>query len=333
MVNRPEMSSALTCTVYGGAQTPRPLGDLSEISDVIKEPGAFVWFDVVAPDASDLALIQEEFGLHPLSIEDAVKAHQRSKIESYETYWFIAVHPVTLKEDRLVTHEIAIFAAKHFLITVRANPAFPIDEIARRWQHQPPALARNTGALLYAILDTVVDGYWPATERLEERIEEQQGDLFETTARTRSALLDIFETKKDVQRLRKAVGPIREIAAAIMRNDLEIVEPPEQPYFRDIYDHAVRAAESADFVQDISNSALEVHLGITANQQNEVAKQLTLIATIFLPLTFLTGFFGQNFGFLVNRIQGEAAFWWLGIVLELAALLALVIYFQRRRWL
>lgn len=327
------MSSALTCMVYSGDRTPHPLSDLSKISDVIKDPGAFVWFDVVAPDQQDLVLIQDEFDLHPLSIEDAVKAHQRSKLESYETYWFIVVHPVTLDRDRLVTHEVAIFAGKHFLITVRAKPAYPLDEIEHRWQHQPAGLARNTGALLYAILDTVVDGYWPATENLEERVNEQEGNLFESTARTRSALLDIFGTKKDVQRLRKAVGPVREIVAAIMRNDLGVVEPPEQPYFRDIYDHAVRAAESADFVHDLSNSALEVHLGITANQQNEVAKQLTLIATIFLPLTYLTGFFGQNFGFLVNRIQGRAAFWWLGIGLELAALAALVIYFQRRRWL
>ena len=317
----------------GGDRAPHPLSDLSKISDVIEQPGAFVWFDVVAPELDDLALIQEEFGLHPLAIEDAITAHQRSKIESYEHYWFIVVHPVTLKGDHLITHEIAIFAGKHFVITVRANPAYPLDEISHRWQHQPSRLGRNTGALLYAILDTIVDGYWPATERLEECINEQEGNLFESTARTHSALLDIFQTKKDVQSFRKIVAPVREIVSGIMRNDLNIVEPPEQPYFRDIYDHAVRAAEAADFVHDLSNSALEVHLGITANRQNEVAKQLTVIATIFLPLTYLTGFFGQNFGFLVNHIQRAQSFWWLGIALEVAALAALFIFFQRRRWL
>lgn len=328
------MSAAPTCFVYRGDRAPHPLSDLTKISDVLKDERSFVWFDVVAPQPDDLAIIQEEFGLHPLAIEDAINAHQRSKIESYENYWFLVVHGLLHDATRITVHEIAIFVGQRFLLTVRAHPAYPLDEIQRRWQHQPNTLPSDSGTLLYAILDTLVDGYWPAAEHLEESAAELEAVLFERDgAQTREALIDIFEMKKDVQRFRKAVVPMREILIAVMRNDLGVLHADEVPYFRDVYDHSTRVIEEMDAARDVITSALEIHLGITSNQQNEVAKQLTIIATIFLPLTYLTGFFGQNFGTLVNGITGSNAFWLYGIGLEVAAFLALLAYFKRKRWL
>ena len=326
------MARPTTCVLYNGEKTGHPVTDLSTISDVMNDPAAFVWFDVVAPEERDLELLKEEFNLHPLAIEDAVQSHQRSKIESYEDYWFLVVHGVLETARGVSVHEIAIFAGRQFLITVRAEPPYPLDEIERRWAHQPEKLERNSGALLYAILDTLVDGYWPAAEKLEERVNVLEASLFEEGVRTRHALIDIFDVKKMIAQFRRAVLPMREILIAVQRNDLGIIHTPELPYYRDIYDHATRVNEEIDSARDLVNSALEIHLGLTANQQNEVAKQLTIIATIFLPLTYLTGFFGQNFAFLVNHITTSTNFFIYGVVLEVVALVLLLVYFKRRRW-
>lgn len=327
------MSATSTCSVYRGDRSPHPLTDLSKISDVLAEPNSFVWFDVVAPQPDDLRVMQREFDLHPLAIEDAVKAHQRSKIESYETYWFLVVHGLQRHKDHVSIHEIAIFVGERFVLTVRAQPAYPLDEIQRRWQHQPDGLPCDSGTLLYAILDTLVDGYWPAAEQLEETAAELEAQLFENGNQMRQALIDIFDMKKDVQRFRKAVVPMREIVTAVMRNDLTILHPKEVPYFRDVYDHATRVIEEMDAARDVITSALEIQLGITSNQQNEVSKQLTIIATIFLPLSYLTGFFGQNFGVLVSNITSQRSFLIFGIGLELTAVIVLLLFFKRRRWL
>ncbi len=326
------MPSPTTCVFYDGDKNAHAVTDLSTISEVLKNPWAFVWFDIVAPQEHDMELLQEEFNLHPLAIEDAVQSHQRSKIESYEDYWFLVVHGVLEEKRSISVHEIAIFAGRRFLITVRSEPPYPLDEIERRWDHQPETLERNSGALLYAILDTLVDGYWPAAEMLEERVNALETTLFEEGVRTRKALIEIFAVKKTIQQFRRAVLPMREILIAVQRNDLNVIQPAELPYFRDIYDHATRVNEEIDSARDLTNSALEIHLGLTANQQNEVAKQLTIIATIFLPLTYLTGFFGQNFGFLVNRIGTRTDFIVYGLALEAFALAVLLLYFKRRHW-
>ncbi|HET9030832.1 MAG TPA: CorA family divalent cation transporter, partial [Candidatus Aquilonibacter sp.] len=217
------MSTSATCVIYDGHKTPRALTDLSKISEEIKDPWAFMWFDIVAPKADDLQLLKDEFELHPLAIEDAVASHQRSKIESYENYWFLVVHGVLENGDGISVHEIAIFAGRQFLITVRSEPAYPLDEIVRRWEHQPESLERNSGALLYAILDTLVDGYWPAAETLEERVGDLETTLFEEGVRTRAALIEIFDMKKTIHHFRRAVLPMREILIAVQRNDLGIL--------------------------------------------------------------------------------------------------------------
>jgi len=321
-----------TCIAYAGASEPVLIEDFASISNVLSESKGFVWFDVIDPQAADLATIQEEFHLHPLAIEDAIKAHQRPKIESYDGYWFIVVHAATTDGDALNIHEIAIFAGANFIVTVRDVPPYPLDEVLRRWHARGDALRCDSGALLYEILDTVVDGYSPVAEAYERRIETLETTLFSEQAPTRSMLLQIFSIKKDVQRFRHAVVPMREILAPIMRGEMKLFPQDELPYYRDVYDHAVRVIDEMDAAREIANSALDVHISIASNRQNEVAKQLTIIATIFLPLTYLTGFFGQNFGFLVGHIVNPASFWEFGVGTEVAALLALLGYFKYKKW-
>jgi magnesium transporter len=213
-----------------------------------------------------------------------------------------------------------------------SKPAYPLEEIQKRWHNQRDGWRVDSGALLYEILDTIVDGYTPVSEFYEREVEELETDLLGAREPTNRVLLDIFQMRKDVLRFRRAVVPMREVLTPIIRGDIKLFEADEIPYYRDVYDHTVHVIEQLDAARDLVQSAIDIQISISTNRQNEVAKQLTIIATIFLPLTFLTGFFGQNFGFLTERITSEAAFWWLGIGLEILAFGVLLMYFRFKRW-
>jgi magnesium transporter len=322
-----------TCKIFREGRPQNALTDLDEISGVLEERNALVWFDVVDPGPNDLDVLAREFGLHPLAIEDAVKAHQRPKIESYDGYWFIVVEATTTTDSRIIFHEIAIFTGRNFLVTVRHDPAFSLSEIEERWAAHPDELRRGAGYLLYTILDTVVDGYIPVAEVFQARVDEMEAGLFARHARHDLVLSDIFAMKKDAQEFRHAVMPMRDILNPIIRKDLELFPEIDIAYFRDVYDHAVRVIDQLDSLRDLMTSALEIHLSVISNRQNEVAKQLTIIATIFLPLSFITGFFGQNFGLLVGKLIAPSwTFWVFGIALELATVAVTIGYFKRQGW-
>ncbi|HEX8919652.1 MAG TPA: magnesium/cobalt transporter CorA [Chloroflexota bacterium] len=323
----------LTCQVFKHGERLGQATNLTDISDLLRHEDHLVWLDAVDPNQEDLDLIKEEFGLHPLAVEDAVHAHQRPKIETYGNTWFVVVQATTVEVDRIQFHEMAIFVGEQFLVTVRHTPALPLEEIEKRWNNHPEELRRGTGFLLYTILDTVVDGYLPVAQRFEDRVDVLEEDLFRDRPMQREVLPRIFEMKREAQRFRWAAMPMRDILNPIIRKDIDIFPEDTLAYFRDVYDHAVRVIDQLDNVRDLVSSALEIHLSVISNRQNEVAKQLTIIATIFLPLTFLTGFFGQNFTLLVTHIITPAwTFWVFGIGLELLALTLTLGYFKWKRW-
>ncbi len=328
------------CAVFKhGVPAPAPR-ELTEISEILKEGDALVWLDVVDPGPLDLSLLQEEFDLHPLAIEDAVHEHQRPKIESYDRYWFVVAQGVSGSPEDAVLHEISIFVGEKFLVTVRDDPPYPLDEIERRWVAQPPERRRDAGFLLYAILDTIVDGYLPLADAYEERAGALEDSLLrDEHPDTATVLRDLFTMRGEVQALRRAAVPMRDLLAPMIRGDLHLFHEDELAYYRDVDDHAVQVVEALDAARDTVAGALQIHVSVTSNRlaeashrQGEVNKQLTLIATIFLPLSFITGFFGQNFGWLVSHIVPAATFWWLGLGSEVVALAALVAYIRYRRW-
>jgi magnesium transporter len=322
----------VTCIVFEDGEVSGSPTKLTDISEILKEKDKLVWFDVVDPEQSDLALLEQEFHLHPLAIEDAIAAHQRSKIESYGDYYFIVVHAATVTNGEITLHEIAIFAGRNFLVTVRHSPPYPLEEIVKRWQAHPEHLHTEAGYLLYTILDTIVDGYLPVADMFQERVDALEQKLFEPTATQRTALPEIFRMKKEAQLFRRAAFPMREILNPLVREDLSLYSHDESLYFRDVYDHTVLIVDQLDSARDLVNSSLEIQLSVVANRQNEVAKQLTIIATIFLPLSFIVGFFGQNFGWLVSHIGGEAVFTVLGIGTEVVTVALTLLFFKTRGW-
>jgi len=323
----------LRCHVFLAGERVLAPENLADLSEVLKQEHVFVWLDVVDPAPEDLVLLQEEFDLHPLAIEDAVQAHERPKIEAYGSYWFIVAQGVTMGQDeQLRFHEMAVFAGQKFVATVRHTPAYPLDEIERRWLGNRPHLRHDSGFLLYTILDTVVDGYLLVTRSIEDRVGRLEEALFKRQPLEDEVLLRIFDMKRNLQEFRGAALPMRDILNPIIRGDLTLFPGDEVAYYRDVYDHAVRVIDQLDAARDLTSSALDVHAAFLANQQGEVSKRLTIVATIFLPLTFVTGFFGQNFGWLISHITGDASFWFLGLGGEILAVAALLVYFKRKGW-
>lgn len=323
----------IRCTVYDHGAAPATLDDLDAISDVLARRDGFVWLDIAQPTADDLALLQREFDIHPVAIEDASLWHERPKIEFFERYVLVIAHAATLAADgALVTHEIAIIAGASYVITLRAYPVYSLEEIERRRQTSLTVPQDATG-LLYIVLDSIVDGYFPVTELYTTRLDRLESTLFESEGFLERTEREIFRFKRSLTLFRSIVAPMREILLRLTHAEVAPLKPELALYFRDVHDHVLRAIEQIDITRDLVNSTLDIHLATQSHRQNEVSKQLTIIATIFLPLTYITGFFGQNFGWMVNNIVSPQIFWYLGVGSQIVTLAILFAFFRRRRWI
>jgi magnesium transporter len=248
------------CLIFTGKDTARALKDPSEISELLKEPDTFVWFDLAEPTAADLALLQEEFALHPMAIEDAALTHERPKLEKFNGYSLAVIHAASLDErKRLVVHELAVFAGQNFVVTIRAHPVFPIDEIERRWLARG-AIPHDSTGLLYVILDVVVDGYQPVATAYDERLMELERDVLDDSVQPRHVLRDVLSFKRALVLFRRTATPVRDILATLLRGDLIPLDPATAIYYRDVYDHAARVADQIDSMRDLLNSTLDIHL-------------------------------------------------------------------------
>lgn len=323
----------IRCTVYDHGAAPAVLEDLEAISEVLARHDGFVWLDIAQPTAEDLALLQREFEIHPVAIEDALLWHERPKIEFFERYVLVIAHAATLDaEGALITHEIAIIAGESYAITLRAYPVYSLDEIDRRRQTSLTVPQDSTG-LLYIVLDSIVDGYFPVTELFTTRLDRLESTLFENEGFLERTEREIFRFKRTLTLFRSIVAPMREILLRLTHAEVAPLKPELALYFRDVHDHVLRAIEQIDITRDLVNSTLDIHLATQSHRQNEVSKQLTIIATIFLPLTYITGFFGQNFGWMVNNIASPHIFWWLGVGTQVVTLAILFAFFRSRRWI
>jgi magnesium transporter len=328
-----DRNRALRCNVYRDQGAPATLADLGQVSDVLAQPENFVWLDIAQPSPGDFEMLQREFDIHPMAIEDATLWHERPTIEFFDDYVLVIAHAVTLDGNgELITHEIAVLAGANYVITLRAFPIYPLDEIDRRRRTSITAPRDATG-LVYIILDTIVDGYFPVTERYDARLIKLESRLFDNdeTLNERTEH-EIFRFKRALVLFRSIVTPMREVLSRLTHSSIAPLKPGLGPYFRDVHDHVLRALEQIDITRELVNSTLDTHLATQSHRQNEVSKQLTVIATIFLPLTYITGFFGQNFGWMINGLGSPEVFWYLGVGSQLLTLVVLFWYFRRRRW-
>jgi magnesium transporter len=291
--------------------------------------GGFFWLDLDEPDKDDFSILREVFGFHPLAVEDSEHFDQRAKIDDYDDFVFLVVYGASPDEDRLV--EVHCFYSERFLVTVHRDDCPAFAEIRRRYQKRDEAIDRPS-LLLYRIVDGLVDSFFPILADFDDRIDELENAIF-LHADDRQ-LQEIFRMKRLLVGMRKAVSPQRDAFAGLIGGVAELpgLADGDERYFRDVYDHLIRISDLIDSYRDLLTSAMDVYLSTVSNRLNAVMKQLAVIATIFLPLAWLTGFFGQNFGYLVRSIGSWESFVGIGIGTELVALAILLAFFRRRGW-
>ena len=291
--------------------------------------GGFFWLDLDQPDAADFQVLRDVFKFHPLAIEDSEHFGQRSKIDSYDDFAFLVLYGASTDEDRLV--EVHCFYSERYLVTFHRDDAPAFTEVRDRFAKRGQPI-EHPPRLLYQIVQALVDSFFPILADFDDRIDELENAIF-LRADDRQ-LQDIFGMKRLLVGLRKAVTPERDMFARLVTGveTLPGLTPDDERYFRDVYDHLIRISDLIDSYRDLLTSSMDVYLSTVSNRLNSVMKQLTIIATIFLPLAWLTGFFGQNFGWMVRHVGSWEAFLFLGVGTELIAIALLLAFFRRRGW-
>jgi magnesium transporter len=309
--------------------TPQARVDRTSVESRLSS-GEFFWLDLHAPGEEDFKLLREVFGFHHLAVEDSEKFGQRAKLEDYGDFIFLVLYGAAPPpdEDRLV--EVHCFYSERYLVTVRHDEAPACDQVRARYERRPARLGSPV-VLLYQLLDALVDSFFPVLADFDERIDALQDEML--AGPSESQLQEVFTLRRRLVVLRRAITPQRDLVGGfVVGQALPGLDADAQRYFRDVHDHLMRLGEQIDLYRDILTSAMDVYLSTVSNRLNSVTKQLAIIATIFLPLTFITGFFGQNFDWMVEHVGSWGAFVSLGIGLQLLALAVLLAYFKRRGW-
>lgn len=309
--------------------TVETTADLGLLAEILNDPLATLWIDAEGEPPEALETLAARFELHPVTVEDFLHRNQRPKLEDFDQYLFLVLHALmAVRGDELETGELHIVLKKNCLLTVRDRPADAVKRVFDRCAGDPRILEHGASFLLYLLSDAVADGHFPILDALADEIDDLEDAVVAGPGRAR--LHRIFDLKRVVVQLRKVVSPQREIANALSRRDYPHIDPRVAVYFRDVHDHLVRAFEMIDAYRDLLSNTLEAHLAATSNRLGQVMKQLAVIATIFMPLSFLTGVFGMNF----TGIPFDRA-WLLALVVAAMAALpaAMVLYFARRGWL
>jgi magnesium transporter len=290
---------------------------------------SFFWIDVDQPNEADYTILRDVFKFHALAVEDSEKFGQRAKLDEYDDFVFIVVYGAVPDDDRLV--EVHCFYTEKFLVTVHRDDAPAFTQVRQRYVQRKNAID-NPGQLLYRIIDALVDSFFPILADFDDRIDELENQTFLNAGDAQ--LQEIFRMKRLLVGMRKAISPQRDMFASLSGGVAQLpgMTEDDERYFRDIYDHLLRISDLIDTYRDLLTSSMDVYLSTVSNRLNSVMKQLTVMATVFLPLTFITGFFGQNFGWMVGHIKSPGIFFGLGIGLEVLTVAGLFTLFKKRGW-
>nr|NLD39978.1 magnesium transporter CorA family protein [Actinomycetales bacterium] len=305
---------------------------IDQVSEHLKDHLAVVWVDLCAPGVEDLQLVADELGLHRLAVEDAAVGRQRPKFDRYLEHDFLTSYLVRFDErsGQLSTGEIAAFITPSAMVTVHRDRDWPIDELMARWDNEASLTRFGVGALLHGLLDFIVQGHFDAVESLDEQIEELEDLLFGDSSRNRVLDRRTFEIRKSLVQLRRVALPMREVVNTLMRRDVGFVHEELMPYYQDVYDNVLRAAEWTESLRDLVNTILETNLTMQGNRLNIITKKVTSWAAIIAVPTAITGFYGQNLpypGFM--EVSGFAASSLLIVLLSVI----LYVVFKRNDWL
>jgi magnesium transporter len=311
---------------FDGAKHEVSQGEVKRLLDT----SARFWLDLADMDQPTAeGMLRDTFGFHELAVEDAEHFGQRPKLDGYDDFTVLVVYGVA-DDGRLI--EVHCFYTENYLVTVHHQACPELTGLASRLTKRAGPPPDNV-MLLYRVVDALVDGYFPVLAGFDDRIDDLEDQILQRP--TDQQLGQMFDMKRALLALRKVITPQRDMFAEVLADTSELpgITPDAERYFRDLYDHLIRVSDLVDSYRDLLSGVLDTHLSTVSNRLNVVMKQLAIIATIFLPLSFLTGFFGQNFAWMVTRLTSLPAFLIVGVALSAAVVAGLVVVFHRRGWL
>jgi magnesium transporter len=293
----------------------------------LRRQGEFFWLDLVAPPADQIKEAGRVFGWHELAIEDTLHFGQRPKLDEYGDYVLLVFYGMHYTGDETLQVEVHNYISGEYIVTVRPGSCMHLDEVKKRLLDHTADVEEY---IVYRVLDALTDSFFPFVQRIDEKIEEMEDEALSEHGADR--LAEVFELKRDLSDVRRIVLPQRDLLASggdLIQRLPGLSGDTAHDYFRDVYDHLVRISEQVDAERDGLTGVLEVWVSMRSLRMDELTTRLTVVATIFLPLTFLTGFFGQNFGYLVKHISSPLAFWGLGVGGMVASIVIANLYVRR----
>jgi magnesium transporter len=323
------MGMVVNCAAY---EDGRRVADISidKLDDWPPKEGRVIWIGLHEPDEVLLSQLQRHFGLHELAIEDAHVAHQRPKLEVYGDSLFLVLRTAQIIEGKIQFGETHIFAGRGYVISVRHGPSVSYAEVRRRCEQAPKMLKKGEDFIVYALMDFVVDSYFPIVNSLQDEVNTIEARIFQDTF-DQSGIEHIYDLRSDLLTLRNVVLPLIDICNRMIRFDVPLIDRDTHLYFRDVYDHALKVSESIGTQRELLTSALEANLLLSSVRQNEVMKKLGAWAAILAVPTAIAGIYGMNFANMPEL------HWRYGYVAILGVILGLCGYlyyrFSKSGWL
>ena len=319
----------VNCVAYQGGKKLATIG-VDEIRRYASLPGCFVWVAVKDPESTELAVLGAEFDLHELAVEDAQHGHQRPKLEEYGQSIFAVMHMVEVVGDELVVGEVDIFIGTNYVVSVRRGTERGFADVRIRTEREPELLQHGTGYVLYALMDAIVDRYFPVLDALTREFEEIEEKLFAGHA-TRGNIEGLYGLKQKLLTMKHAAEPLLEMVGKLYGGRVPQLCTGLQDYYRDVYDHVVRLNQSIDSLRETMTTAISVNLTLIQLHENEVTKRLAAWAALIAVPTMIAGIYGMNFRFMPELT------WKFGYPLSVGSMLAIDLYmlyrFRKAKWL
>src|SRR5260370_8632967 len=309
---------------------------LEKLPEPLNDPQALVWLDIQGDYNPTESLLRRVFKLQHITIQTMCEEHERAKFAESDDYYYLVVHGLVFDSttEEATTPKLDIVFAKNFIITAHEESFSGLDvrlEEVRKNDPEEHLMSRGVAFLLYSILDALTDSYFPLLDTIDDLVDELEDVTVTDTSN--EVQVRIFRIKRALAHMRRTLSPQVEVANALVARTSKLIPAEAEPYFADIHDHLIRAFEILDSYRDLMSGMLDVYLTTVSNRLNEVMKQLTIIATIFMPITFITGVFGMNFGHLPQVEHDGGYLFWIVLLFMGIITVMQIWYFRRRKWL
>jgi magnesium transporter len=319
----------VNCAAYQDGQKIADIS-LGEIRDYTSRPNCFVWVALKDPDQTEMEAVQEVFGLHELAVEDASHGHQRPKIEEYGHSIFVVMHTIEIEDDELHPGEMSVFVGRSYVVSVRRDTRRGFVDVRKRSEEEPDLLRFGPAYVLYALMDAVVDRYFPVLDTLSEEIGSIEDRIFAGHT-TRANVEALYGLKRKLMTLDHAAGPLLEVAGKLHGGRVPPICAGLHDYFRDVYDHLLRLKQSIDNLRDMVTTAISVNLSLITIQENEVTKRLAAYAALVAVPTMVAGVYGMNFA---NMPELQWRFGYPAAVASMVLIDVYLVYrFKKAKWM